>query len=59
LSDDIFDHLAGLFDARTRLGRENHLFPALCDVYDLLESKLLTVKLKHSEIADFRLPISN
>jgi hypothetical protein len=41
------DHLSRSLDAYARLVGKNDLFPASGNVYDLLESELLTVELKH------------
>jgi hypothetical protein len=41
------DHLTRSLDAHTRLIGKDDLFPASGNIYDLLESELLTVELKH------------
>src|SRR5215213_8363379 len=47
LRDDILHHLSRLLDAHACIISENNLFPAFCDINDLLESELLTLELKH------------
>src|SRR5690349_2703109 len=47
LVDDVLDHLPRLFDSRACIVSKSDLFPAPCNVYDLLESELLTIELKH------------